>query len=94
MKKFLKNGGYLRYLDENLKDSIYGAREVSNRSKALANYESFYDWENSFNIRSESENGIETQSTSSIGISENKFKNFLKKWREQNTEKEIKNSKN
>ncbi len=53
-------------------------------SKALTNYDSFYDWENSFKINSESEKKIEIQLTTSIGISEDNFKNFLKKWKENN----------
>ncbi|KKL76625.1 hypothetical protein LCGC14_2043000 [marine sediment metagenome] len=53
-------------------------------SKALTNYDSFYDWENSFKIKSESEKKIETQSTISIGISEDIFRNFLKKWKKNN----------
>ena len=53
-------------------------------SKALTNYDSFYDWEKSFKIKSESEKKIETQSTTSIGISDDNFKNFLKKWKKNN----------
>ena len=53
-------------------------------SKAISNYDSFYDWEKSFKIKSESEKKIETQSTTSIGISEDNFKNFLKKWKKNN----------
>lgn len=53
-------------------------------SKAISNYDSFYDWENSFKIKSESEKKVDTQSATSIGISEDNFKNFLKKWKENN----------
>ena len=53
-------------------------------SKAISNYDSFYDWENSFRIKYESEKKVEIQETTSIGMSENSFKNFLKKWKENN----------
>ena len=53
-------------------------------SKAISNYDSFYDWENSFKIKPESEKKVRTQLTTSIGLSEISFKNFLKKWKENN----------
>ncbi len=53
-------------------------------SKAISNYDSFYDWENSFRIKPESKKVVKTSVTTKIGITEDNFKNFLKKWKENN----------
>ena len=45
---------------------------------------SFYDWELSLKNRSESDTNNMKESVNSLGISENKFSNFIKKWKENN----------
>ena len=45
---------------------------------------SYYDWQQSFNDKSKSDNAQNQDDSNSLGISENNFKDFIKKWREKN----------
>ncbi len=47
-------------------------------SKAI----SYYDWQQSFRDKPKSNNLLNQDNTTSLGISENNFKDFIKKWRE------------
>lgn len=49
-------------------------------SKAI----SYFDWQQSFRDKSKSKKLLNHKMTNSIGISENLFKNFIKKWKEKN----------
>lgn len=45
---------------------------------------SFYDWELSFKMKSESEKKMKKENFNSLGISDNNFKDFMKKWKDKN----------
>ncbi|MEE9376607.1 MAG: hypothetical protein V3V33_01050 [Candidatus Lokiarchaeia archaeon] len=45
---------------------------------------SYYDWQQSFRDKTKSDQILNQDSTNSLGISENNFKDFIKKWREKN----------
>jgi len=49
---------------------------------------SFYDWEHQFrkNNKREIKKSKEKYSVNSLGISDSNFKNFIKKWKEENIE--------
>ena len=49
-------------------------------SKAI----SYYDWQQSFRDNTKSDKILNQDNTNSLGISENNFKDFIKKWREKN----------
>lgn len=49
-------------------------------SKAI----SYYDWQQSFGDKSKSNKLLNHKITNSLGISESKFKDFIKKWKEKN----------
>jgi len=52
-------------------------------SKAIVSY---YDWELSFKSKSQPKLNKTKEEINSLGISGIKFKNFLKKWKENNME--------
>ena len=45
---------------------------------------SYYDWQQSFRDKIKSDKIPNQDNTNSLGISENNFKDFIKKWREKN----------
>jgi len=45
---------------------------------------SYYDWQQSFRAKIKSDKITNQDNTNSLGISENNFKDFIKKWREKN----------
>ena len=45
---------------------------------------SYYDWQQSFRDKFNSDKILNQDNTNSLGISENNFKDFIKKWREKN----------
>ena len=45
---------------------------------------SYYDWELSFKNKSEKDQIKKTDDINSLGISDNNFKNFMKKWKKVN----------
>ncbi len=45
---------------------------------------SYYDWELSFKSKSEKEQIIQKDDINTLGISDNRFKDFMKKWKERN----------
>ncbi|MFW9973253.1 MAG: hypothetical protein ACFFDF_23920 [Candidatus Odinarchaeota archaeon] len=45
---------------------------------------SYYDWELSFKNKSEKVQIIQKDEINSLGISDNNFKDFIKKWKEKN----------
>ncbi|MCK4780955.1 MAG: hypothetical protein KAT57_12225 [Candidatus Lokiarchaeota archaeon] len=45
---------------------------------------SYYDWQQSFRDKTKSDKILYQDNTNSLGISENNFKDFIKKWREKN----------
>lgn len=45
---------------------------------------SYYDWELSFKNKSEKDQILQKEDINSLGMSDVKFKNFLKKWKEKN----------
>jgi len=47
---------------------------------------SYYDWELSFKSKNQPKLNETKEEINSIGISDYKFKNFLKKWKENNME--------
>jgi len=49
-------------------------------SKAI----SYYDWQQSFRDKPKSYKELNKDNTNSLGISENNFKEFIKKWKEHN----------
>jgi len=49
-------------------------------SKAI----SYYDWQKSFRNKPKSDNVLYQEDSNSLGISENNFKDFIKKWKEKN----------
>jgi len=53
-------------------------------SKAISNYDSYFDWELSLKNRSESDKNNMKESVNSLGMSENYFNYFIKKWKENN----------
>ena len=48
---------------------------------------SYYDWQQSFRDKFKSDKILNQDNTNSLGISENNFKDFIKKWREKNLNK-------
>ncbi|MFW9987084.1 MAG: hypothetical protein ACFFC3_00315 [Candidatus Odinarchaeota archaeon] len=49
-------------------------------SKAM----SYYDWQKSFGDKTKSNKLLNHKSPNSLGISENTFKDFIKKWKKEN----------
>ena len=45
---------------------------------------SYYDWELSLKHKSEKDQIIQEDDINSLGISDNSFKNFMKKWKNKN----------
>lgn len=45
---------------------------------------SYYDWELSHKIKSESDDNLKKNILNSLGMSDNIFKNFMIKWKENN----------
>jgi hypothetical protein len=45
---------------------------------------SFYDWSLSLKHKSDNEQEIQEENVNSLGITEDNFKNFMKKWKEKN----------
>ncbi|MFX1380605.1 MAG: hypothetical protein ACFFA4_16100 [Promethearchaeota archaeon] len=45
---------------------------------------SYYDWELSFKNKTEKDYDIKKEDLNSLGMTENNFKDFLKKWKEKN----------
>ncbi|MFX0000194.1 MAG: hypothetical protein ACFE9Q_01955 [Candidatus Hodarchaeota archaeon] len=45
---------------------------------------SYYDWEKSFRDKPKSDLKLKQDDINSLGISENNFKDFIKKWRKEN----------
>ena len=45
---------------------------------------SYYDWQQSFRDKPKSNKDLDKDNSNSLGISENNFKNFIKKWKELN----------
>ena len=50
-------------------------------SKAIISY---YDWELSFKSKSESEKYLKKDNLNSLGMPDNNFKEFMKKWKKNN----------
>ena len=49
-------------------------------SKAI----SFYDWSLSLKQKSENDQTLQKDNINSLGMSDNNFKDFMKKWKEKN----------
>jgi hypothetical protein len=49
-------------------------------SKAI----SFYDWSLSLKHKSENDQTLQREDINSLGITDNNFKDFIKKWKERN----------
>jgi len=45
---------------------------------------SYYDWQQSFRDKNKSDKILNQDNINSLGISENNFKNFVKKWKKEN----------
>jgi hypothetical protein len=45
---------------------------------------SYYDWELSFKNKPEKDQVVQREDFNSLGISDNNFKDFIKKWKEKN----------
>ncbi len=45
---------------------------------------SYYDWELSFKNKNESIKDIKNDNFNAIGMSDNNFKDYIKKWKEKN----------
>ena len=45
---------------------------------------SYYDWQQSFRDKTMSDKILNQDNTNSLGISENNFKDFIKKWEKKN----------
>ncbi|MFX1390711.1 MAG: hypothetical protein ACFE9Z_11655 [Promethearchaeota archaeon] len=45
---------------------------------------SYYDWELSLKNKSESDEVIKKEEFNSLGMSDNSFKDFMKKWKNEN----------
>ncbi|MFX0135849.1 MAG: hypothetical protein ACFFDN_19555 [Candidatus Hodarchaeota archaeon] len=45
---------------------------------------SYYDWELSFKNKSKSDKNMKIDSVNSLGMSDNKFKDFMKEWKKNN----------
>ena len=50
-------------------------------SKAVVSY---YDWELSFKNKSKFDNSLKKDNFNSLGMSDNSFKDFMKKWKKNN----------
>ncbi|MFX1500725.1 MAG: hypothetical protein ACFFDH_07150 [Promethearchaeota archaeon] len=56
-------------------------------SKAI----SYYDWQQSIRNKSKSDKILNQETTNSLGLSENHFKDFIKKWKEKNFNNKVLN---
>ena len=52
---------------------------------------SYYDWELSFKNKSKSDKNVKMDSFNSLGMSDNNFKEYMKKWKQNNLRKENNN---
>jgi len=64
--------------------TLYNFILIKVEYKIMSKAISYYDWQKSFRNKPKSDNVLYQEDSNSLGISENNFKDFIKKWKEKN----------